>query len=136
MKKTLYAIAMGFTLMLTAAANAQTINLKAQIPFKFIAGGVSLPAGEYDIRSMGNVRALSLHNTNSKDSSLVLSSSETSLKPSARSKLVFHRYGSKYFLSEVWVRGDSVGQRIPSASREKEIAMDYPKEDVVLAANR
>jgi hypothetical protein len=37
-------------------------------------------------------------------------------------KLVFHRYGNEYFLSEVWTPGDEWGHRLSKTRREREIA--------------
>ena len=49
MKKQLFAL-LGLGLLLaTASAFAQTVALKANIPFSFIVTGKTLPAGEYTI---------------------------------------------------------------------------------------
>ena len=50
------------------------------------------------------------------------------------SKLVFHRYGSQYFLAQIWTAGYEQGKELPKSSRESEVAQDYPVQNVVLAA--
>lgn len=135
MNKKLVVLAMGLGLLMTAAAHAQSIHLKVNVPFTFTAGGVMLPAGKYDVISQGNGdKALWIRDFNSKAGALVLSISCESLQPSLSSKLVFHRYGQRYFLSEVWIRGDTLGHQVPAGSREVEVAKDSSMDAVVLAA--
>ena len=50
------------------------------------------------------------------------------------SKLVFHRYGSQYFLTQIWIAGDARGKELPQSGREREVAMDYTPQDVVVVA--
>ncbi len=40
----------------------------------------------------------------------------------SESKLVFNRYGDRYFLSQVWTEGNSQGRQLLMSDREKEIA--------------
>ena len=49
-------------------------------------------------------------------------------------KLVFHRYGSQYFLAQIWTAGNDRGQELPKSGREREVAMDYPAQNVVVVA--
>ena len=46
--------------------------------------------------------------------------------PSSQGKVIFHRYGNKYFLSQIWPAGDTIGLECPKSRVEK---------DVVLAKN-
>ncbi len=133
MKKNLLAIALALPLLMTAAASAQTVHVRVMVPFNFIAAGTTLPAGQYDIQTIGSVeKVLAIRNLNSSAGILVLSNSSESSNPSSNSKLVFHRYGNRYFLSQLWVRGYSSGFQVTPASRETEVALDFPKDDVVL----
>ena len=43
--------------------------------------------------------------------------------PQAKSKLVFHRYGNRYFLTQVWSAGSSLGRELPKSAKEKEQAL-------------
>jgi hypothetical protein len=36
--------------------------------------------------------------------------------------LVFHRYGSQYFLAQVWSAGNSEGRELPRSRAEREVA--------------
>ena len=39
-------------------------------------------------------------------------------------KLVFHRYGDRYFLAQIWVAGNNSGSELPKSPREVEVAQD------------
>ena len=137
MKKYLLTIALALTLLRTAAASAQTIHMRVMVPFNFIAAGATLPAGEYDIQSFGTEgKLLSIHNQNLSAGILVFSNPCESLNASSATKVVFHRYGDRYFLAELWVQGHSTGNQVPPASHENEVAMDFPRDEVVLLMAR
>ena len=126
----------GLGLVLTAAAYAQTIHLKTNVPFSFIVGRTMFPAGQYEVQSTGNGDfVLVIRGLSSGPQALVLSNSCESREPSPRTTLIFHRYGQRYFLSEVWMRGNSIGRRTLTSSREIEIAKDSSMEKVVLLAS-
>ncbi len=40
-------------------------------------------------------------------------------KASDKGKLVFHRYGQNYFLSEVWSGGESTGRQLLKSKQER-----------------
>ena len=54
MKKQLIALVGLGLLLATASASAQTVPLKANIPFNFIVNKSELPAGEYTLKSLGS----------------------------------------------------------------------------------
>jgi len=135
--KMLFAL-LGLGLLLaTASANAQTINLKADIPFNFVVAAGTLPSGEYTIRSEPNSeRALALSRAGQK-ASVFLANPSLSLKgmkASQQTKLVFDRYGDQYFLSEIWVEGSRVGHQLPQSRREVEIAQNETVQQVIVLA--
>ena len=135
--KKLLAIAIALPLLMIAAASAQTVHMRVRVPFNFIAAGATLPAGEYDIQSLGtNEKTLAIRNQNSSAGLLVFSNPCESLNASSSTKLVFHRYGDRYFLAELWVQGDKSGRQVPPAPQEQELAMDSPDSELVLLMAR
>jgi len=58
------------------------------------------------------------------------------MKASQQTKLVFTRYGDQYFLSEIWMAGTTVGQKLPKSRREREleIAQNETAQQVVILA--
>jgi hypothetical protein len=135
MKKQLLALVGLGLLLATASASAQTLKVKADIPFDFVVNKASMPAGEYTIQSLGDLTpVLVIRDANGKAKEMVVPNSCESLNKAQQTKLVFHRYGDRYFLSQIWSAGETAGREIPKGSRELEVALDYPMQDVVLMA--
>jgi hypothetical protein len=135
--KKLLIVALALPLLMTAAASAQSVHMKVTVPFNFIAVGMTLPAGEYDIQSTGaEDKVLVIRNRNSSQAVLLFSNSTQALNASSNTKVVFHRYGNRYFLSELWVEGDKLGHHVAPSSRETEVAMDFTRTEVVLLMAR
>ena len=137
MKKNLFALAMCLALLISAVAQTQTTDMKVTVPFKFTAGHVQLPAGEYEVTSAGSWggSTLLVRNVNSSAESFVVSFSCSSKRPAADAKLVFHRYGQQYFLAEVWNRNSLAGGQIKINPRQTELAKNQSKDEVVLIAS-
>ena len=56
------------------------------------------------------------------------SNAAQNLKPADKTKLVFNRYGNRYFLSEIWVNGATRGHQLPKTCRERELAKDFAQD--------
>jgi hypothetical protein len=144
-KKNLLTLAMSAALLMSAAAHAQTTQLNVTVPFEFIAGNTVLPAGDYDVHSTGpwggqalsiqNVTALSIQNVTSRAGTFLLSTWSQVAKTSESNKLVFYRYGEKYFLAEVWTMNTNIGRKLPLNQRQTELARKQQKSEVVLMAS-
>jgi hypothetical protein len=127
-------------LLVAACANAQTLNVKASVPFDFMVDNVALPAGDYNIQAAlnGNSKALVIRKENAGGGKIVLSNAAQSAAASPDTRLVFHRYGDSYFLSQIWTAGNSSGRQIAATPREKELARNTERsgEVIVLASLR
>jgi hypothetical protein len=104
------------------AANAQSRRANADVPFDFVAGNRTLPAGHYNIADSTTgrevVRISELKQAKGVFALTILVSSREAPK---QSKLVFHRYGNRYFLAEIWNAGDREGQKLMKSREEKSI---------------
>ena len=121
----------------TAVANAQTLKVKANVPFDFVVGKTTMPAGAYTIDALlPSSSALAIRNRDAKVGSVVLAGSATSYEPSADTHLVFRRYGDRYFLSAIWVQGERSGREFQMSKREIEMAKSSaPSENVIVLAS-
>ena len=135
MKKQLFALVGLGLLLATASASAQIVRLKANIPFNFVLNKAELPAGEYTLVSLGSSgTAMLIQSADGQTAKMVLPNACESSKAPTASKLVFHRYGSEYFLAQIWTAGYQQGKELPKSSRETEVAQNYPVQNVVLVA--
>ncbi len=104
------------------SAHAQSRSVVADVPFEFTVGGKALKAGEYSVRAFAsNGDALLISNQESNDSVIRMTNTiEARILPK-QGKLVFHRYGQRYFLSEVWTPGERIGRKLLKCDAERAI---------------
>jgi hypothetical protein len=103
-----------------AGLHAQTANMRATIPFDFYAGDRLLPAGEYIVHQQGPW--VSFRDAASGRPSSMLMTISTEGRGPSHARLEFNRYGSEYFLSEVWNAVTVDGRQLVQAPRQKELA--------------
>lgn len=103
------------------SANAQSANrvVSSSIPFDFVVGNKTLPAGQYNFRRVTSVgEAILISAKDTKGSIISLTNVLEPTRQNSRARLVFHRYGQHYFLAEVW-GGDGQNGRQLSRSRQE-----------------
>ena len=103
-----------------AVANGQSnYALTAQVPFEFVVGEDTLSAGEYRVSSINQARdAIEIMDRDGQ--AVVRLSSPAERRDAAKAaKLVFHRYGSTYFLSQIWMAGESSGRELAKTRLER-----------------
>src|SRR5215471_16898785 len=90
-------------LMAAGSAYAQTIHVKGDIPFSFIVNRQTLPAGQYDFKSLGlsDGRVILVRDAEGNPMATVNNQRAESLDTCKETKLVFKRYGSRYFLHQI-----------------------------------
>jgi hypothetical protein len=102
-----------------AIAQNSTLHLIANVPFDFQSGSEMMPAGRYDIQQLSN-HVLTVRGTNQPRSQFLLASNAETLKPPDHGKLLFHRYGNRYFLYQIWSSGNTTGFELSKSHAEKE----------------
>ena len=119
-----------------ASANAQSTARKvvANVPFEFSVGYKALPAGEYSVQTIASAGdGLLIQSADGKISALRLSDATSRIKDKSPARLVFHRYGERYFLAEVWNGVDNIGRRLLMSEEERgierELAIASAKEN-------
>jgi hypothetical protein len=117
-----------------ASAQLGQNGVKADIPFAFMAGGSSFPAGAYRVTTASDTGVLAVMGAASK--SALVGSHAIQAKRSAETKLIFHRYGDRYFLYRIWVAGEDRGRELPQTRLEKELASNMGFTSVAVLAHR
>ena len=117
------------------SARAQELNKVAvKVPFEFVAGGQTLPAGTYSVSrvSSGDPQSLVIRSNDSNDNSVFLipaffDGSPLSVNGSSADhpELGFKHVGDKYFLSEVETLGGVYAFRTPRAMTQVAQTKDH-----------
>ena len=126
-----------FVLLAVGMGNAQLegpiVNVK--IPFNFSIGAQSFAAGEYSLKpSLQHTMLLRDQRGQALANILWARSVESSEVPSS-TKLVFSRYGGQYFLAQILVAGNGIGQELVKSPAELEMAKtkDLPGQQIALS---
>jgi hypothetical protein len=120
---TMLMLIVGLALAAAVVANGQAQPaLRAQVPFDFVVGEKTLRAGEYRVSQTGSTGEAVVINSDKGDRILCLSNNADRFGDrELAAKLVFHRYNNTYFLSQVWMAGDSTGRELPKTKQERGI---------------
>ena len=107
------------------SANAQSANrVVADIPFEFVVGDRAMAVGEYTLKANGTQgNALIIQSLDAKSSAIRLTNAIERPRSQGHTKarLVFHRYGQRYFLAEVWSGADTTGRQLLKSRQERAI---------------
>ncbi len=122
MKRKLWQV-VGFLAALLAAATAvgqtERDDTIADIPFAFTVANHTLPPGRY-IVTRPSEKFLRIFNSHNQGMFALTNKVEGKAPQSG--KLVFHRYGDAYFLSEVWVSASRTGRKVVQSRSEEDVA--------------
>jgi hypothetical protein len=100
----------------------------ADIPFTFTVADHSFPPGRYTVTPVNQtlLRIFNSHN----QGTVVLAHTTEGVAPEETGRMVFHRYGGAYFLSEVWDPASRTGHKLTESRIEadltrKQTAMEF-----------
>ena len=103
-------------------ANGQSQRTVTHIPFDFVVGARTLPAGDYETNSaISNGAAVMVRSTEAKTAAIRLTNSIQPNPEKTQARLIFHRYGQTYFLAEVWAGGDNPGRVLVESKQERQL---------------
>jgi hypothetical protein len=94
---------------------------RADIPFGFYVRDTVLPAGSYTVRETNNQGVVQIQNNDTGKSIVVMAPPNRSGN-TADPKLVFNKYGNRYFLSELWLEGAAAVDCVSMGKLEREIS--------------
>jgi hypothetical protein len=114
-------IALAFMTAVVSNAQSHTQKVRANIPFDFVVGDKTLAAGEYSVGSITSTSdsGIMVRSLNSRQSAIRLTHNVQANAPKNRAMLTFRRYGSTYFLAQVWTPGSAEGQEILKSKAER-----------------
>ena len=99
-------------------AQHQNNRRSVVIPFAFEVGSTHFAPGAY---FLSDPRGDYLVVRGPSGTALTMIRQEESLSPATKGKLVFYGYGNRYFLREVWVRGQTYHLSCPESKAERRV---------------
>ena len=130
---------LSFLLMLAAVTvSAQSERIRViNNPFSFIVGEKTLPAGEYTVepnrKDSDNVWLLQSKEGHA--SALFATNTVRASETQEEARLVFHRYGGQYFLSQIWTQGETAGRELLIQRLERQLAKDSIERQMMVLAS-
>jgi hypothetical protein len=104
---------------------SQTARLMVDIPFDFVVGRETLPAGTYAICQVAP-KVMVIRRVDTGSSSMFLTIGAGGRSFPQQAKVVFNRYGDIHFLSQIWSPGSGTGHRLLRSRYERELATASP----------
>lgn len=127
---------LGAVLAVPVAAATESI-VRADIPFEFVAGEVTLPAGTYVFERCSSGSLLTIWSTENDARKFVLVTPVYQLsRGHGGASVVFNKHGDRHFLSVVWSAGDVAGRSVPKSRLERELSAQSPAQAPVVVAAR
>ena len=117
--------------------------IRIVIPFEFIIKGETLPPGVYTVKRASSERpeTLLLSSADGGSSLYIMTTNVRVKTRESGSKLVFHQYGDRYFLSQVYEAGNNEGRQLFKSRGERATArqlanVPLKRQTVTLIAER
>ena len=112
---------------------AQSEGTWFKVPFQFVVADKQMPAGYYHVESL-NWNAVGIQRSGG-NLGVITQSQPTALPSGGEPKLIFHKYGHRYFLAEARLPRMDTGRKFYTTKEEIEIASKMSKpENIEVAA--
>jgi hypothetical protein len=121
----------GLAVAVASAQSTQPMNFRT--PFAFAVGDQLLPAGAYTVHVVSVTGTLLVSRADGTGGSNFVSSIPLQKRDyENRYRLLFHRYGIQYYLSEIWAPGYRTGRAIIPQPSEQKLAKTAEPQHVTL----
>jgi hypothetical protein len=131
---------LSLVLMLTAVSVCAQSERSGvlNIPFNFIVGGKTLPAGEYTVEPNRRDydKVWLVQSRDGRTSALFTTMPVRASETQEKTKFVFHKYDDQYFLSQIWTPGGNSGRELLVPRLERELAKNTAARRTVVVAAR
>jgi hypothetical protein len=96
-------------------------RINADIPFDFMVGNKQFPAGKYLVRKGSTTGTSVIFGLENKKVTTFMTFKGVN-NTEQKTKLIFHRYGNQYFLSQVWDGTNDAVIELPKSKSERKAA--------------
>jgi hypothetical protein len=130
------AAALALTLIAAGQCSAQQGILRVNVPFAFTVSDKAMPAGEYRVAELSRVQLTVqvIAQSDGDASIMVMTNAVVRAGKAPTPRLTFHRYGNRYFLTEIWT-GDTQGRQLVKSHGENELAATVAMQEVAVLAS-
>ncbi len=114
----------------------EALAIRAKVPFDFTVGNTSVAAGEYMVTRDAARNSMRITSVDTGAALQIVRLPAEKNTTGLRYALVFHRYGDRHFLREIWTGDTANGTRVPMSRAEKELmAAQAPAKTTIAAAS-
>jgi hypothetical protein len=109
-----------------ATASAQIDSdetIEANIPYAFVIGDRTLPAGKYTIKVSDdmNLNLLVVRSADGRTAAFFQTQDAQANETPRQTELVFNKIGDSYFLSQIWLAGSNQGAELEKSKAEQKL---------------
>ena len=114
-------VALAFLTALVSNAQSRSRQAGGNVPFDFVVGEKTLAAGSYSVGtiSITSADAVLVRSRDGRQKAIRLTNSVSDSANTRRARLVFHRYGNTYYLTQVWAAGANQGRELSKSKMER-----------------
>jgi hypothetical protein len=136
MKRTVCRILAAVALVLIGLvpAYSQKTSATVNIPFAFTVDDVHMPAGEYLI-SAPSEKVVSIQRVGGSEIETTIINGNGPIRSNDGPKLVFHRYGSEYFVAAAYLPNQDHAHEFVASAAEIQVARNTGQQTYELALN-
>jgi hypothetical protein len=122
-------IALAFMTAVVSNAQSHSQKLRANIPFEFVVGDKTLAAGDYTVGAITSTSSegILVRSADGRHSAIRLTNTVQAKAPQNRAMLTFRRYGSSYYLAQIWTPGSAEGREMVRSKAERDAASEMSK---------
>ena len=114
-----------FLTLVVGSVQAQTgSKMEVNIPFDFTAGRTPLRAGNYSVKLISETMLL-VRSSDGKKSVLLLARQAEHVGTRKPARIIFNRYGDRYFLSQTFLSEEDLGCEVDPSRAERDLAREY-----------
>jgi hypothetical protein len=115
-------VALALVSAVASAYGQSNSTVVADIPFEFVIGDKEMAAGHYNLsKATAGGEAVRVREEATGQSAIRLTMGLTTSRPAEKGKLIFLRYGNRYFLAEIWRSGESNVRQLLKSKEQKAI---------------
>lgn len=98
-------------------------TIEAAIPYAFVVGNQTLPAGKYTIKVAddNNLNLFVVRSTDGRTAEFFQTHDVQANQTPRQTELVFNKIGDTYFLSQIWLTGSKLGVDLEKSKAEQKL---------------